>query len=208
MHFLTAGIGSRPASRSQLLASSGFMVADRFVFHHPAGACAGTAAVLTSMPADCVKTQIELAAVAAPGGLLPDLAMFFATARSMVRSGGPGALFRGMGPRLADKVPGTMVRTPPAGLRRVVRSLVDIGWCLSLVGVALSGYPWISLARVDAVKEEERKFAILTAQVYWLAVESCRRVLVPYIQLPVDEEEEFASGRGMHEAASPAPLAA
>ena len=61
------------------------------------------------MPADCIKTQIELAAVAAPGGLVPDLAVFARTARGLVASGGPGELFRGMAPRLADKVPGTMV---------------------------------------------------------------------------------------------------
>jgi hypothetical protein len=61
------------------------------------------------MPADCVKTRIELSAVKAPGGLLPDLALFFGTARAMLADGGVGALFRGMGPRLADKVPSTMV---------------------------------------------------------------------------------------------------
>ena len=90
------------------------------------GACAGTAAVLASMPADCVKTQIELSAVRAPGGLLPDLALFGGTARSLIRHGGVGALFRGMGPRLADKVPSTMVSIVPACL---VAGFASCGCC-------------------------------------------------------------------------------
>ena len=74
-----------------------------------AGACAGAAAVLASMPADCVKMRIELSGVTPRAGVLPSLALFMGTARAMVRQGGLGALFVGMGPRLADKVPGTVV---------------------------------------------------------------------------------------------------
>ena len=77
------------------------------------------------MPADCVKTRIELSVVRAPGGLLPDLALFFGTARAMVASGGVGALFRGMGPRLADKVPSTMVRSCCWGPRLSQHLLLD-----------------------------------------------------------------------------------
>lgn len=77
--------------------------------HVRAGACAGAAAVVASMPADCVKMRIELSGVTPRAGLLPSLALFLGTARAMVRQGGPGALFTGMAPRLADKVPATMV---------------------------------------------------------------------------------------------------
>ena len=69
-----------------------------------AGATAGAAAVLASMPADCVKTVLEMETGGAARGPLGDAGHFVATARGMLQRGGPGALFIGMGPRLAETV--------------------------------------------------------------------------------------------------------
>ncbi|KAK9915977.1 hypothetical protein WJX75_006833 [Coccomyxa subellipsoidea] len=92
------------------------------------GACAGAAAVVASMPADCVKMRIELSGVTPRGGVLPSLALFLGTARAMVRQGGLGALFVGMGPRLADKVPGTVVYwLAVEGCRRALAPYMHLG---------------------------------------------------------------------------------
>lgn len=61
------------------------------------------------MPCDCVKMRIELSGATPRSGLLPSMALFLSTARAMVRQGGLGSLYVGMAPRLADKVPSTMV---------------------------------------------------------------------------------------------------
>ena len=83
-----------------------------------AGAAAGAAAVLTSMPADCVKTRIETSSAVAKtaakqattsGGLQSGVAAFFATGKRMWRKDGAAALYVGVWPRLADKVPSSMV---------------------------------------------------------------------------------------------------
>lgn len=83
------------------------------------GAAAGAAhlAVLISMPCDCIQTVMETSAhaVHAPaaagrgaGSAAAGVAAFIATGRRLVAAQGPAALLRGMGPRLAEKVPGTM----------------------------------------------------------------------------------------------------
>jgi len=69
-----------------------------------AGAAAGAAAVLASMPADCVKTVLEMETGGAARGPLGDAGHFVATAHGMLQRGGPGALFIGMGPRLVETV--------------------------------------------------------------------------------------------------------
>ena len=68
------------------------------------GGAAGAAAVLASMPADCIKTVLELDPTPEPAGLVAGGFRFLATGRAMVAQGGPGALFVGMAPRLAEKV--------------------------------------------------------------------------------------------------------
>ncbi len=60
--------------------------------------------MLASMPADCVKTVLEMDTAGHSRGLLADGAHFAATGRAMVARGGPSALFVGMGPRLAETV--------------------------------------------------------------------------------------------------------
>ena len=56
------------------------------------------------MPADCIKTVLELDPTPEPAGLLAGAFHFLSTGRAMVAKGGPGALFVGMVPRLAEKV--------------------------------------------------------------------------------------------------------
>ena len=71
------------------------------------GALAGAVAVLASMPADCIKLHIELCDGAPPSGARAAAAHYGATARTMFRTGGVAAFFRGLAPRLAEKVPST-----------------------------------------------------------------------------------------------------
>ena len=78
--------------------------------HAVLGAVAGAAAVVASMPADCIKLKLELSSAPVPHGLRESVGQFFGTGRSIASGpGGPSALFRGMGPRLAEKVPSTMI---------------------------------------------------------------------------------------------------
>ena len=74
----------------------------------PAGACAGAWAVLCSMPADCIKTRLELTATRSGGGVLTNAALFMRTARGMVKQEGPQSMFVGIGPRLACAIPSAM----------------------------------------------------------------------------------------------------
>lgn len=74
-----------------------------------AGALAGVAAVVCSMPADCIKTRLELSSVAPPKGVVRNAVHFFRTGKEMAVQKGFGALFVGMTPRLAEKVPSTML---------------------------------------------------------------------------------------------------
>ena len=71
-----------------------------------AGAFSGAVACVTSMPADCVKTRIEMSlghTQKAPSLVTSSLA-FLRMGRSMVRHGGLGSLYVGIVPRLCDKV--------------------------------------------------------------------------------------------------------
>lgn len=68
------------------------------------GAAAGAAAVVLSQPMDTVKTCVETGAVAGGGG---SARAFVDAGRQLVARGGGGALFAGMGMRLAEQVPST-----------------------------------------------------------------------------------------------------
>ncbi|GBF88166.1 mitochondrial carrier protein [Raphidocelis subcapitata] len=68
------------------------------------GAAAGAVAVLASMPFDVVKTWQQTHPSCGGG-----LSGFAATARLLVARGGPGALWLGLGPRLAHQVPGACI---------------------------------------------------------------------------------------------------
>ena len=82
-----------------------------------AGALAGAAAVLASMPLDVVKTRMEVAPLlglractaGGPSALLRGLREFGATGHALVAERGPGALYAGLAPRLAGRVPGSVV---------------------------------------------------------------------------------------------------
>jgi hypothetical protein len=95
------------------------------VWDMAAGAAAGAAAVLVSMPPDCVKTVLETGGgVAAKqgSGVIGSVAAFAATTRQLVQQRGvAGGLFCGMGPRLMESVPSTMLYWMAVeGARRVL----------------------------------------------------------------------------------------
>ena len=78
--------------------------------HAVLGAVAGAAAVVASMPADCIKLKLELSSAPVTAGIRESVGQFFGTGTAIATGpGGPSALFRGMGPRLAEKVPSTMI---------------------------------------------------------------------------------------------------
>lgn len=80
------------------------------------GLCAGTCAVLLSMPADCVKTKV-LTSDGAGGAFGSRSGMgrggaggaWLAAARSTAATQGPRGFFVGMVPRAVDEVPGSML---------------------------------------------------------------------------------------------------
>ena len=87
-----------------------------------AGALAGAAAVVFSMPADCIKTQMELGSTRPPSGLLRGSAAFFRTGRTMWADKGARSMFIGMTPRLLENVPSTMFYwVLVAALRRALK---------------------------------------------------------------------------------------
>ena len=61
------------------------------------------------MPADCIKTRLELTATRTQGGVLTNLGLFMGTARTMIKQEGLQSMFVGMGPRLAHAIPSAMV---------------------------------------------------------------------------------------------------
>lgn len=72
---------------------------------YPAGAAAGVASVLVSMPCDVIKTRMDLHPPHCPmggaAGALCSTKAFFETGRQLVAAGGgPHALFVGVAPRL------------------------------------------------------------------------------------------------------------
>ncbi|GFH23269.1 uncharacterized protein HaLaN_20860 [Haematococcus lacustris] len=74
------------------------------------GGAAGAAAVMASMPFDCVKTYMQTHDTAALGKQSKhQLALFFQTGAAMVRRRGPGALFVGVVPRLVQQVPSSII---------------------------------------------------------------------------------------------------
>ena len=74
------------------------------------GAAAGAAAVLISMPFDCVKTYLQTHGTDMAGkGLRGSAALFVRTGADMVRRGGVGALYYGVVPRLMQQVPASTV---------------------------------------------------------------------------------------------------
>ena len=97
-----------------------------------AGAAAGAASVLVSMPCDVIKTRMDLCPPmhCPPGGgsLLCNIRAFFDTGRQLVAAGGgPGALFVGVAPRLLQTVPSTMVYWAAVeGTRRLMRQHFDV----------------------------------------------------------------------------------
>jgi hypothetical protein len=123
----TAAAGSSSSSSSsgqskvqQLLANT-----PDHVWDMAAGAAAGAAAVLVSMPPDCVKTVLETGggvAVKPGSGVFGSVGAFAATTRQLVQQRGvAGGLFCGMGPRLMESVPSTMLYWMAVeGARRVL----------------------------------------------------------------------------------------
>jgi len=90
------------------------------------GALAGAAAVVASMPADCIKLRLELATSAPPPTTRAAVKQFFGTGAAIAAGpGGARALFRGLGPRLAEKVPSTAAYwLVVEGVRRSLKQFV------------------------------------------------------------------------------------
>lgn len=89
------------------------------------GALAGTAAVLFSMPADCIKVHMELQSARPPPGFHNSIFAFFKTGRVILAETGFQGLFRGVRPRLLETVPSTMFYwVLVATLRRTLEPLI------------------------------------------------------------------------------------
>ena len=74
------------------------------------GASAGAAAVLVSMPLDCVKTYMQTHGTDLAGkGMLSSARLFFETAAGMAKTRGVGSLYYGLAPRLLQQVPSSMI---------------------------------------------------------------------------------------------------
>lgn len=74
------------------------------------GAAAGAAAVMVSMPFDCIKTYMQTHGTEVAGKSMQNGALaFFMTGQQMVQRGGLKALYVGLAPRLCQQVPGAMV---------------------------------------------------------------------------------------------------
>jgi hypothetical protein len=75
------------------------------------GATAGAAAVMVSMPFDCIKTYIQTRGgeLATSPGVWGQTRAFMATGVQLVRRAGPGALFVGVVPRLVQQVPSSTI---------------------------------------------------------------------------------------------------
>ena len=70
------------------------------------GAASGAAAVLVSMPFDCVKTYMQTHGTDVAGkGMLGGAALFLKTGELMVRRNGLASLYMGVVPRLLQHVP-------------------------------------------------------------------------------------------------------
>ena len=65
--------------------------------------------MLASMPADCIKLRMALAPAGGGLGVAHGLVQFVRTGRGLVAVGGVGSLFVGCVPRMAEKVPSTML---------------------------------------------------------------------------------------------------
>lgn len=109
-------VGGLKDSRAELASKPGLLgaavaAAPPQLYDLSVGAVAGTAAVLVSMPFDCVKTYMQTHGQALGGssGMLGSVGAFWATGRDMVARKGPGALYVGLLPRLMHQVPGAMV---------------------------------------------------------------------------------------------------
>ncbi len=81
------------------------------------------------MPLDVVKTRMEVAPLLVPrSALFGGLRAFTATGRRLVAARGPGVLFSGLAPRLAAKVPGSIVYwLVVAACRRALEAGVEAG---------------------------------------------------------------------------------
>lgn len=74
------------------------------------GAAAGTAAVIVSMPFDCVKTYMQTHGTDVNGqGVLKSARLFLATGQQMVAKNGWKCLYVGVVPRLLQQVPSAML---------------------------------------------------------------------------------------------------
>ena len=80
------------------------------------------------MPADCIKTRMELGATRPPPGLLRGSAAFVRTGRVMLAERGLRSMFVGVAPRLLENVPSTMFYwVLVAALRRSLQPFTNDG---------------------------------------------------------------------------------
>lgn len=97
---------SKPGSRMRSLTEQ----VPEHVVDLAVGGLAGAAAVILSMPFDCIKTYLQTRDMGPRfQGTRGQLTLFLATGARMVRRGGLGALYIGTVPRLAQQVPSSTV---------------------------------------------------------------------------------------------------
>lgn len=91
------------------------------------GAAAGGSAAVASMPFDVTFTRMNTAAASAAAAGVTPVAAFCASARQIVATGGPQALFAGVLPRLLHTVPaGIVYWMAVEGCRRTLRERCDV----------------------------------------------------------------------------------
>ena len=132
-----------------------------------AGATAGAASVLVSMPLECIKTVIDTRGSPAEG--LATVLQFWATGRSMVAANGTGALYRGLSPALVRRL--GLGRPLISGTQRPC-DLSSIAGCMHTAVRCLTGAPLRTACRWRR------------CHLRWCTGWRWKRVAVPWCHMP------------------------
>ena len=164
-----------------------------------AGAAAGAAAVLISMPTDCIKTVMETGggvAVAGKGGAGATTAAFIATGRQLVARHGVQGLFAGLAPRLMEQVPSTMLYwAAVGGCKRLLQPYTVEGAAVAAAAAgAASSAPVPAAAAAGAGGGGGRSGEEAAPVVAAAAVAATRPVVQPAVQAGDVSEKGVVAG--------------